>query len=365
MVVRIALAGLALAVASVCHAQRIERADPAPAMLRPLPAAITGRTLPAPGGGVVRQWPGTYFETAFTGAAAFFRVGPGNVSLRIGVDGGAPVALVKPAPGLYRVTGLSGGAHRLRIDVASESQAGPTMFGGFFAPAGTRPAPLPHRARAIEFIGDSHTVGYGNTSSTRQCTEDQVWATTDTSRGLAALTAARYHADYQVNAISGRGIVRNYNGFAADTLPQAYPFALFDKARLAGDADWRPQVIVIALGTNDFSTPLNPGEKWKDREALRADYEATYIRFVGSLRRQYPHAYIVLWATDFGDGEIRNEVDKVAKSLQRAGDARVGFVPVHDLAFTACNYHPSIADDRKIADAIAAYVDAHPDAWRK
>lgn len=25
---------------------------------------------------------------------------------------------------------------------------------------------------------------------------------------------------------------------------------------------WRPQVVVVNLGTNDFSTAINPGEPW-------------------------------------------------------------------------------------------------------
>jgi lysophospholipase L1-like esterase len=335
------------------------RVEPATKAGAPLPMHVAGRTAEG-----LRQWPGTYFETAFRGSSALFRVGPGEVSLRIRVDGGAPVALVKPAPGLYRVAGLGTGAHRLRIDVASESQAGPTAFGGFYALPGTRPLPVPRRARQIEFIGDSHTVGYGNTSSKRECSEDEVWATTDTSRGIAPLTAARYDADYQVNAISGRGIVRNYGGFAADTLPEAYPYALLDHKTPYRDRAWRPRVIVVALGTNDFTTPLHAGEKWPSRGALYADFEATYAAFLARLRAANPEAHFILWATDMADGEIAAEVRKVVDRVRASGERRIGFVPVRGLALTGCNYHPNLADDRATADAIAAYIDSHAEIRR-
>lgn len=325
----------------------------------PLPMQVVGRTSQG-----MRQWPGTYYETAFRGTGALFRVGPGDVSLRIRIDGGAPLALVKPIPGLYRVAGLGPGAHRLRIDVASESQAGPTSFGGFFALPGTRPLPLPSRARQIEFIGDSHSVGYGNTSPKRECTEDEVWATTDTSQGIAPLTAARYGADYQVNAISGRGIVRNYGGFIADTLPQAYPFALLDHKTPYRDPSWKPRVIVIALGTNDFTTPLHDGEKWKSRDALHADFEATYAAFLKRLRAANPQAHFILWATDMADGEIAAEARKVVDRVRASGERRIGFVPVRGLALTGCNYHPNLADDRAIADAITTYIDSRPEIRR-
>ena len=116
----------------------------------------------------------------------------------------------------------------------------------------------PSRTRRIEFIGDSHTVGYGNVSIKRDCTQDEVWTTTDASQAIPALTARRYGADYRSNAISGGGILRNYDGMAADTVPMAYPFTLFDKATRYADPAWRPRLFVVALGLNDFTTSLHP-----------------------------------------------------------------------------------------------------------
>ena len=340
--------------------------------IRPLAAeAPAGHPLPLHNGGRVvdgtsyrRQWPGTYWEGAFRGPAVDLGIGPGAVSLRIAIDGGAPISLVRPAPGLYRVTAQGAGEHRIRVDVVSESQAGPTEFRGLFAPGGTTPLPAPHpRARQIEFIGDSHTVGYGNTSLTRQCGQDAIWETTNTSLGPAGVTAARYDADYQVNAISGRGIVRNYGGFAAPTLPEAYSFALFDSDIAASSPGWNPQIVVIALGTNDFTTPLKAVERWRDRDALHRDFEDRYVAFVHDLRRKYPKAYFVLWATDLADGEIAAEVDKVADRLKNEGERRISFVPVTGLSFRGCDSHPDTGDDRAIAAAIAQAVDAVPGVW--
>ncbi|WP_288414087.1 SGNH/GDSL hydrolase family protein [uncultured Sphingomonas sp.] len=337
--------------------------------------SVAGRALPLQIGGRVvtggegasryrRQWPGSYFEGAFRGKAVDLVVGPGDVSLRVAVDGAAPVALVRPAPGRYRVAAPSAGQHRIRVDVVSESQAGPTAFGGLYAPAGTMPLPAPATPRrAIEFIGDSHTVGYGNTSTSRDCSEQQVWETTDTSQGIAGQLSRRYGTAYRVNAISGRGIVRNYGGFAAPTVPDAYPYALFDGKTPADDAGWQPQVIVIALGTNDFTTPLKPDERWKTRDALHADYEARYVRFVQDLRRRNPRAFFVLWATDLAEGEIAREVAKVGDRLRASGETRLAVVPVTGLSFGGCHFHPNVADDAKIADAIGKAIDGRKGVW--
>jgi len=361
--VQAVIALLSLAAASAA-APAIEQVAAPSTQIKALPLHSVGRVVRSREG-YRRQWPGSYFEAAFRGADAYLKIGPGAVSLRVRVDGGATEKLVKPSPGYYRLTGLADGIHRIRVDVASESQAEPTLLGGIYAPAGKAlPAPAP-RARQIEFVGDSHTVGYGNTSDTRECSGDQVWQTTDTTLGLAALTAAKYDADYQVNAISGRGIVRNYNGSQGTTLPRAYPFALLDSSHRYHDRAWRPQVVVVALGTNDFSTPLQAGEPWQTREQLHADYERTYIAFLRTIRAKDPKAFILLWSTDMSEGEIASEVAKVAAALEHSGDRRVGALTVGNLALSGCHYHPSLADDAKIADAIGRYLDGRGDIWTR
>ncbi|WP_076069797.1 SGNH/GDSL hydrolase family protein [Sphingomonas montana] len=363
--------GYALTISAMLGAALLATAAvAAPITVTPV-AAVAGKPLPLHIGGRVdrvvdgfrRQWPGTYFEAAFHGRGILFTVGPGDVVLTVSVDGVTVTRLVKPRPGSYRIDGLTSSRHSIRVAVSSESQAAPTVFGGFRTLPGTRALPAPARARQIEFIGDSHTVGYGNLATKRDCSEEEVWATTDTARGIAALTARRYGADYQVNAISGRGIVRNYDGGAGATLPTAYPFTLFDRATRYADSGWHPRLIAIALGTNDFTTALHAGEPWADRAALHADYEASYVAFVRRLRARDPDAHVLLWATDMANGEIAAEVAKVVARLKAAGERNVGFVVVTDLAFSGCHAHPSTADDDRIATTLANYIDGHPEIW--
>jgi hypothetical protein len=138
---------------------------------------------------------------------------------------------------------------------------------------------------------------------------------------------------------------------------------LFDKKAPARDTDWDPQLIVIGLGTNDFSTPLKPEEKWKSREALRADYEQTYVRFVQQLRERHPHAFLLLAANDGAEGEIAAEVRKVMAQLVSARETRIGFIMYPAMELTACNWHPSLADHRKMAATVTQFIDSHPDLW--
>jgi lysophospholipase L1-like esterase len=347
--------------------------DPAtpPATLIPLQFSMGGRVLIQPDTSqpsfgsklYTYQWPGTYFEAAFTGTEVYFRIATGDQNLHIAVDRDPPLALTKPAAGAYRLSGLTASAHTVRISVVSESQQAPDSFSGFAIPPteAAAPPPLP-RPRQIEFIGDSHTVGYGNTSPSRQCTADQVQSFTDNTKAFGPLTALHYNADYQINAISGHGMVRNYNGFLGDAVPVAYPFILFDKKQPYHDPSWQPQVIVIALGTNDFSTPLNPGEPWKTRDELHAAYESTYVQFLQKLRAQDPKAFLIVWTT--GDPEIEGEATKVVQQAKAAGETRIALLPIDDLQKDGCHWHPSAADDVVISQKMIDLIDHTPSIWQ-
>ncbi|PXA71143.1 hypothetical protein DMC25_26815 [Caulobacter sp. D4A] len=329
--------------------------------LTPLPALAGGRVAAGPDGWTY-QWPSVHFEAAFEGQAVLIKVGAGDQILHLSIDGVPAGRLVKPAPGLYRLDGFGPGRHLVRAAVVGEMQAGPARFGGFFLENG-RALPLTAPRRQIEFIGDSHSVGYGDASDKRACTSDEVWSTTDNSIAFGPLTAARFGADHQVNAISGRGIVRNYGGMPGDTLPLAWPKVLLGAAPAYANADWAPQVVVINLGTNDFSTPLKPGEPWKDRQALRDDYVATYARFAQTIRARQPQAFLILLAPPSAENEIAAQVDRVAENLKAGGETRLAVIPVGEMELTACDWHPSARDQQGISARVSGFLDQRPEIW--
>lgn len=318
----------------------------------------------------LHSWPGVYWSAEFRGREVTLSFDDPADQYRVYIDGAEITTISKPGKQDYRVSGLRDELHSVWLKKFSENQGAPAAFNGFFvAPGEVEPGPHPHflpSDRQIEFIGDSYTVGYGNTSGKRQCTKDEIWATTDTSQAFGPLTAEHYGADYQINAFSGRGMVRNYGGFIGDSLPALYPYTLYDgKTEYdAPDWNWDPQIIVIGLGTNDFTTPLHDGEKWKSRDELHADYEATYVKFVQSLRAKSPNAYFILMATDQVDGEIQSEAQKAMAAIQAAGETRIAFLPMNGLNFGGCDYHPDTNDDRKISDALIAFIDVHPGIWQ-
>lgn len=306
----------------------------------------------------IYQWPGTYFETGFTGRRLVLSFKEQKQDrYKLYIDGQLNQVIDKPYL-YYFVSGLKAGKHTARLEKLTESQAGPESFYGFGTRGNGRLSPMPRRARQIEFIGDSYTVGYGNTSGKHECTPEELRVSTDTQMAYGPLTAKYFDADYQINAVSGRGVVRNYDGFAGDTLPELYPYILFDKQTRYDDNTWKPQVIVIGLGGNDFSTPLKPGEKWADDAALKADFEATYGTFVEGLRARNPGALILL--TKYQGPIASEEVERVAAALKAAGDTHIETLGMDDFTKSGCDWHLDVDDDKRISQQLIVYLGAEP-----
>jgi hypothetical protein len=147
-------------------------------------------------------------------------------------------------------------------------------------------------------------------------------------------------------------------------VPVAYPYVLLNHDTVYRDKAWRPQIIVISLGTNDFSTPLNAGEKWTTRDQLRADYEAAYGKFLKDLRARNPKAYFVLWIAGPADGEAATEISKVVDQAKAGGEKRITFFPVPNLQMTGCHWHPSATDDAMISATLIGVIDKLPGVWQ-
>jgi len=328
----------------------------------PLPFHEGGRIIRNSDGSVDFGWPATYFESRFHGTGVSVSLETSTERMRLLIDGVEKALLIQPGATSMTVAGLTPGDHLVRLEKVTESQEGGGRFIGFYPAAGSTPLPPPSRARRIEFIGDSFTVGYGNISNTKTCTTQEVHDRTDSQKAFGPLLARRLDADYRINAYSGFGVVRNYNGTSpGQSLPVIYPrLKPDDPAHVdAGSDDWHPQVIVVNLGTNDFSTPLHAGESWPDDAALHGDYRAKYIAFARGLLARQPQAQLVLMGSD----SFYDEVQKVAAALK--ADARRPVLTLHfgDLELSSCNFHPSAKDDEMLAASLQALLDRHPDVW--
>ena len=335
-------------------------AAPAPAQT-PLAAHVGGRAVAEPDGAWRIGWPGVYFEGRFNGTRVGVGVDSATEHFRVLVDGTERAILTAPGTARLVIDGLAPGEHVVRLEKRTESQTGSARFLGFWLDRDGAVLPAPARARRIEFVGDSYTVGYGNASHGRTCTEQEVHDLTDTSHAFGPLAAARLDADYRVIAYSGFGIVRNYAGGVPElSLPAIYDRAIpGEPGAVAADDGWHPQLIVIALGTNDFSTPLRPGERWADQAALRADYRANYVAFVRRLMARQPRARFLLVAHE----RFAPDVEQVAATLNAGNGPPVVTLRYGELERTGCNWHPSLADHRALAELVLGAIGRMDGLW--
>lgn len=318
----------------------------ADAPVRAVPAYAIGGERADAAGWRAFGWPGAWFEGRFRGTAIDLRVDAPTQWLRLRVDG-AEVRLLK-APGRHveRLRGLPAGDHVIRLEQVTEARGAGSRFGGFFASGATVPL-APRAARpVVEFIGDSFTVGYGNRLEQARCNDAEVFAATDTGSAFGPLAAARLDMDYRIVAVSGRGMVRNYDGgHPFQAMPDLYDRAVPGVAGDRGAPRPSPALIVVNLGTNDFSTPLRAGEAWADEAALRRAYRARYVAFVGRLHAAYPRARFILMAGP----RFAADVDQVAEALRPLRPAVVRFP---DLTLAGCNRHPSARDHQALAETV-------------
>jgi lysophospholipase L1-like esterase len=344
---------------------RAATADPATSSGSAATQAHTAGRVKAVGESVQYSWPGIYFEGRFRGTGVGIVLNDPAADYDVQVDGAIVATLVRPGQTTRWVNGLSNTEHTVRLVKRNESQWVGSEFGGFVAaPGGAILAKPVARGRQVEFIGDSLTVGYGNASGSRDCTGDQVSRTTNTDRSYGALTARGLGADYQVNAFSGKGMVRNYNGGEPGSHYRSY----YDRALLHVPGDvwnpgtWRPRLVVVYLGTNDFSTELNPGEPWATRDALAAAYRTAYGDFVQKLRNRYGGDTTIVAV---GSGSFANDVQRVVRERNGAGDSRVRywFLDSNGLDFQGCHYHFSTADHKVVAGRFRTFVDGLGVRW--
>ena len=194
--------------------------------------------------------------------------------------------------------------------------------------------PIPTKTHSIEFIGDSITCGYGVDES---LAEDHVFSTKteDVTKAYAYKTAQLLEADYSMFSCSGYGIISGYTGdpqirTGDELIPPYYEFQCFSRDEFgeAGKPDkipwdfseYQPEVVVINLGTNDFSF-------CQDTEWKREEYRRKYTEFLKVVRKNNPGAYIFCVLGLMGDGLYDKLCQAVSDYTEQSADTHV--IAVH------------------------------------
>jgi len=298
-------------------------------------------------------WAGTQVRARFAGSALQIELADSGVShYDVAIDGAAPTLLVVAgAKKTYDVaTGLAPGAHELVLTKRTETFTGVTQLFGFVGELIPSPAP---NGRHIELVGDSITCGFGVLGPDETCEFSA--ATEAEPLAWGALAAFELGALRMVTAVSGMGVLRNYDGSTTDTMPDRYDRSLADDATSTWSHQaFEPDVIVVNLGTNDFAGGKgDPGP----------GFQTAYTKLLADLRARHPSAHIVVATSPMLSGENRANhrayVENSTVARQSAGDTKISLLDIEvqsDLDGYGCAYHPSITTQQKMATKLVEHV---------
>jgi len=348
---RLLVLGLSLAGIS-CRNRSEPRLPPVELTLAMEPVHFIGRFDTSDPSGPRFAWSASAVLARFTGSSLAVRLrDEGNNSFLVVIDG-KPSGLVASFRGrdVYRIaSGLGEGEHEVMLYKRTEAHIGEVQFGGFVTADNGKIVPMPLRhPRRIEFIGDSITAGYGDEGTVPTCPfrpsgENEYLA-------YGAITARNLAAEHTTIAWSGKTVL----GMA-----ELYDRTLPARTDSPWDAHvWVPDVIVVNLGTNDFSRG-DPGE---------TTFVNAYLSLIGRVRTSHPHALIVCalgpMLTDtyppgaYNLTHARKYITGAVDTIRRRGDSRITFLefPVQDPTTSGCDYHPNLATHRQMADELTAVI---------
>jgi hypothetical protein len=302
---------------------------------------------------VAFDWSYCCISAKFQGTSCSVKLGGTSKYFELYVDGVKTGSLQSTNSGVETLpvaSGLANGVHSVALCRRDEAIKGLNTFQGFVLDTGKAlVAPDARPCRRLEFIGDSFTCGYGDEAAYGATFS---YATENAAITYAAQMANHYGADCMITAWSGKGMVRNYGALtqtSLDPLPYYYARTCGSVATNNYAFTWQPDVVVVVLGINDFSTSPNPSQ---------AQYVGGYSNFVKTLRGYYPSADIICTRLSNMAGSASNYIWTAANT---SGDSKVHFASV---SYTLVNptdlgaaSHPNLSGQTKIANAFIPVFD--------
>ena len=250
--------------------------------------------------------------------------------------------------------------HTVWIYKATEAHTGPIFIEkitGQRVRAIARPdAPL------IEFIGNSITCGAAADPSETACGSGAYHDQHNAFDSYGPRVARALHANFILSAVSGIGIYRNWNS-DGPTMPQVYEKNdfQFNGNRLWDFTTYKPDVVSIALGTNDLSN----GDGGRERLPFdSAAFVRNYIEFVKLIKSKYPAAQIALLNSPMTNGErwtkLQNCLNAIKTNIdkQYGGDQPVAVFFFRPMQPRGCTGHPNVDDHAILAAEVAPFFKA-------
>lgn len=249
--------------------------------------------------------------------------------------------------------------HRLEIYKNTEAHSGNILF------AGTTAKLIPisfKKKKKIEFIGDSITCGAASDPFDVPCDKGEYMDHHNGYYAYGPTLSRAIDVDYLMSCVSGIGMYRNWNDENKDEaiMPDVYPnlYLTKDASKPKYDFTFQPDIISIALGTNDFSG----GDGKKERLPFNPEkYVSNYIDFIKMLYKHNPKAQIVITNSPMVGGDKALVFEDCLNKVRNAFADDKLHKPIQIFKFKpmtpkGCSGHPDVADHKVLANEYAPFL---------
>jgi len=297
------------------------------------------------------DWSGVYIQFSFRSTDCSVKMSDtGHNYYNVFVDN-QPVKVfdVKSDTTLVIGSKLGTEIHKVQIYKRTEGNQGFGTFKGILLSGnGEMLAWKEIPGRKIEFIGNSITCGYG----TEGLSKSEHWkpSTENNYQSYGPIMSRAFRADYHITAHSGQGAVRNYGDkekVSAIAMPNRFNRVFDEKEQPIWDFSlWKPDVVVINLGTNDFSTQPFPDKK---------QFQDGYAKLINEVQKQYGKIPVFCIVGPMIDEPCYSYVKEMVEDFRTTSQQKnIYFVgipsyltnPEKDLG---SDYHPNYSGQRKMA----------------
>ena len=251
----------------------------------------------------------------------------------------------------------SDATHTVWIYKATEAHTGPIFIekitGKELSSTARPDGPL------IEFIGNSITCGAAADASEAACGRGAYHDQHNAFEAYGPRVARALNANFIVSGVSGIGIYRNWNS-DGPTMPQVYEKTdfQFNGNRLWDFRTYKPDVVSIALGTNDFSN----GDGMRERLPFDSTtFVGEYIKFVQLVKSKYPDARIALLSSAMTNGSRRTTLQNCLSAIKANIDRQftasqpVALFFFKPMQARGCTGHPNVEDHAILAEEVTPF----------
>lgn len=242
----------------------------------------------------------------------------------------------------------------LTVYKETEASNGIVIFSGLRAQKIEKP--IKEKRAKIEFIGDSITCGMGADTSEIGCEEGEWYDQHSAYMAYGPRVARALDVNFEVNCVSGMGMYRNWNDEDQPVMQDVYPYLHLngeEGKRAETPKEEAPQIVSIALGTNDLSL----GDGIKERSDFDAKkFRENYTEFIRSIFKRYPETKVALISSPMAGEEEGKLLNKILKDIkEELADHPIEVFKFDKMNASGCTGHPSEEDHSLMADKLIPF----------